>query len=71
MAIRDSVQIEADDGNMNFEQDGVRYRTDDHVADVPPHVAQKLMQAGVPGVRKHSKVWGVGIDLKAMRKKEE
>lgn len=70
MAIEDKVHIETDDGNMNFEQDGRRYRTDDHLAEVPPHVAQKLMQAGVPGVRRHSKSWAVGIDLKAMKKGE-
>lgn len=65
--VRDTVKVEADDKHMNFEQDGRRYRTDDHVAEMPAHVADKLIKADIPGVRRHSKSWSMGIDLKSMR----
>ena len=56
--IEPTVQIETDDKNMNFEHEGVQYRTSDHVAEVPASFAEKLKEADVPGVRRHRKLIG-------------
>lgn len=75
MNLEPTVKIETDDKNMNFEQSGVQYRTNDHVAEVPASFARQLRDADVPGVRVHRKMIGFS-DLsdeawaRMMRRKE-
>lgn len=55
----DLTQVETCDKNLNIQgADGQAYRNRDGVITLPKVEAEKVIQAGVPGVARYRKVWG-------------
>jgi hypothetical protein len=66
----EKVQVSIDDSNcrgVTSSNGLVRYDAKDHVVEVPRIEAEKILKAGHPGAKSYSKIYSVGIDLKAIR----
>lgn len=62
------MELELPDKKANLELHGQKYMQDgDHVVKVPDHVGHQFLSADIPGVRKHTRLWG-GIDFKELEK---
>lgn len=65
----DLTQVETCDKNMNIQgQDGTPYRNQDGVITLPKGEAQRVLEAGVPGVRPYRKLWSVGDYIDQMKR---
>jgi hypothetical protein len=64
------MELETHDKNMNLELNGVKYRQKEHRIEVPDDVGKQFIKSSVPGLKKYTKVWSVGIDLKELERKK-
>ena len=65
----EKVKVSIDDPNcrgVTSSNGRVRYDAKEHVVEVQRIEADKIVKCGHPGAKSYSKVYGVGIDIKAM-----
>ena len=70
----EKVQVSIDDSNcrgVTSSNGLVRYAAKDHVIEVPRVEAEKILKCGHPAAKSYSKIYSVGIDLKAMAAAKE
>lgn len=65
------MQLEMPDKKANLESPtGEKYLQKDGVVEVPTHVGQQFLAAGIPGVKQYRKYYG-GVDLNELRARAE